>query len=407
MAGHIWVVSELYYPEETSTGFLLTKIAEGLAETFPVRALAAQPTYSRRGAKAPARETVNGVEIRRCFSTTFDKNKLALRLVNALTITISMFFHLMKHLRRGDQVLVVTNPPMLPFATALAARLKGVPFVLLVHDVYPEALVAMGMAKRGALMTRIGHFVNNRLYRAAARVAVLGRDMAELVRRKLRRDHAKVVLIPNWADLDLVSPAPKSDNAMLRELGLSDRLVVQYAGNMGRTHGLEWIADAAERLRDANVSFLFVGSGAKKAWLEAAAKERGLTNVIMAGNKPRSEQPVFLNACDVSIISFVHGMSGVSVPSRMYNVLAAGKPILAMADDDSELALVVREEEAGWVVAPGDVDGIEQLLRRLAANPAEAEERGRRGRAAVERLYSLRRVVDLYTDLFRGLRGNA
>ncbi|HYC49934.1 MAG TPA: hypothetical protein VEB19_02375, partial [Gemmatimonadaceae bacterium] len=145
MGRTLWIVSELYYPEETSTGRLLTQLAEGLAASlgpdWRVRAICSQPTYEARGTRAPARERRAGVEIFRCRGTTFRRDRLWRRLANVLTISGALVLRLLRGVHRGDVVLVVTNPPLLPFGVTAVCRLRGARCALIVHDVYPEVLV--------------------------------------------------------------------------------------------------------------------------------------------------------------------------------------------------------------------------------------------------------------------------
>ncbi len=400
MSGRVWVASELYYPEETSTGFLLTRIAEGLAERFDVRVICGQPTYAARGRQAPRRERRHGVDIERCWSTTLDKDRLPLRLLNAVSISLSMFVTALARFRRGDSVLVVTNPPFLPFAIAAAARARGARPALIVHDVYPEVLTAAGLASERSLLTRAAGALTRALYRGVDRIVVLGRDMHALTLAKVGDDAAKVVTIPNWADLHEVRPSPADGARMLSAHGLAGKFVVQYAGNMGRTHDLESLVEAARALAgDERFHFLLLGGGAKARVVTDGVARFGLRNVTLAGQRPRSEQQTFLNACDVAVITFMPGLAGVSVPSRMYNVMAAGKPIVAMADADSELARVVSENEVGWVVPPNDWRGLVAALREAAADPARVAAMGRRARAVVESRYSLAHAVESYRAL--------
>jgi colanic acid biosynthesis glycosyl transferase WcaI len=402
MESPVWVVSELYYPEESATGYLLTRIAEGLARQRQVRVLCGQPNYLSRGVRAPVREIRNGVDIRRCPSTTWNKDILLFRLSNLLTISLSIFWEGVRNFRQGDVVLVVTNPPSLPFITALACRFRGAKCLLLIHDVYPEALVAAGVVGPDALLTRLIGRITSMLYRSVERVIVLGRDMRDVVLKTKAVGDSHVVVIPNWADVDVIWPTPKKENSLLDELGLTDKFVLQYAGNMGRTHGLETLVESAARLaEDSTTHFLFVGSGAKKKWVEQESERRKLGNITVLPNKPREEQIEFLNACDAAIISFVPGMAGISVPSRMYNVLAAGKPILAVADESSELARVVLEEGVGWVVAPNIPGNIVAAIRAAKANRALAEEMGRRGRAVAIKKYSLEKAIDAYCGIIQ------
>ena len=245
--------------------------------------------------------------------------------------------------------------------------------------------------------------MTRKLYRAVERVIVLGRDMERLVMKKLGSGPSRIVVIPNWADADEITPSARDTNPLLEELGLGpDRFVIQYAGNMGRTHGIESLLEAAVLLKEeTEYHFLFIGSGAKKSWLEEQVTQHGLRNVTILPNRPRSDQEVFLNACDVAVISFLSGMAGVSVPSRMYNVMAAGKPIIAVCDDDSELALVVREEDIGWVIAPGDARATADAVRAARSDRQRLSEMGERARAAAVTKYPLSRAVESYSRLLR------
>ncbi len=399
----VWFVTELYHPETTSTGYFLTRLAEGLACEGPVSVLCAQPTYSAHGNHAPVRETRHGVDIRRCRSTTFHKDRLTGRLINLLTMSVTMFFAAVRDLRRNDVVIVVTNPPTLPFVILLAARLRAAHFVLLVHDVYPDVLYAVGTLKPHSIIARVAEGIARQPYRAAARVVVLGRDMKALAERKLNGQGEKIVVIPNWADVDDVVPMARDSNVLLHTLGLASKWVVQFSGNMGRTHGVEVVIEAARQLRTSSpdVHFLMCGSGARFADLQREAN-RANSNMTVLSTKPRAELNLLLNACDVSVICFRPGMAGVSVPSRMYNVLAAGKPIIAVADDHSELAQVVKDEDVGWVVPPERADRLANTIANARTDAEGTAARGARARRAAQH-YTLPHAIAKYLTLVQSL----
>lgn len=401
--GSVWVVSELFHPERTSTGHFLSCIATGLARSFPVRVLCAQPTYSARGRRVPRNERLGGAEIVRCRSTTFPKDVLPLRLMNLITISLSMLFEACRGFRPGDRVLVVTNPPTLPFVIRWACRLRGARFVLLIHDVYPEALEAAGLFRPRGLAARVLSRLTAGLYRSAEKIVVLGRDMRDLVAKKVPEVANRLVLIPNWADVEEVDAQPRVENRLLVQLGLVDRFVVQYAGNMGRTHDLELLLEAAERLRAEPVSFLICGWGAKRAWLRRQVDERHLGNVTVIDPRPREDLGELLGACDAAVLAFVPQMAGVSVSSRLYNMLAAGRPIIAAVEATSEVARVVFEEGAGLVVRPGDTGAFVAAIRTLVAEPARRKEMGEKGRRAAETRYTLDAALESYARVFRDL----
>ena len=407
--GRVFVISELYAPEDTSTGYFLTRIAEGLATEFEVHVFCGQPTYAARGVRAPVRERLNGVDVRRCRATTFNKDVLPLRLVNLITISVSMFWRALHDVRHGDIVLVVTNPPSLPFLAAVACKLRGGRSVLIVHDLYPEVLTAAGMIRPGSWLERFGLRLNKWLYRTMDRIVVLGRDMAERAAPRLpleARNH--IVLIPHWGDVDEIHPAPTSSNALISRLNLDGMFVVQFAGNMGRTHDLETVVDAAARLReDAGITFLLIGSGGKSAYVRRAVDAQGLSNVRLLGYQPRADLPMMLTACDVAMVPLVRGLAGISVPSRFYNILAAGRPVIVMADAHAEPAMIVREEDIGWVVSPGDTDGLLSAIQDARRHPEETLAKGRRARAVAETKYLYAQTMTAYHAMVRDLGGSS
>jgi colanic acid biosynthesis glycosyl transferase WcaI len=388
MQKRIWILSELYYPEESATGYYLTRVAEGLAGAYDVHVLSAQPTYLARGTKAPTTEMHNGVNIRRCAGTTLNKDVLVFRLMNLVTISLSILCRALFAVRKDDAVLAVTNPPTLPFVGALVCWLRGARFVLRIEDLYPDALVAAGVASPGSLTTRVYDRLQRRLCGFASGIVVLGRDTKEILTGRYPQVAQKVTLIPNWADVVDVVPRPRSENALLTRLGLSAKFVVQYSGNMGRTHDIESLVACAESLRDdPRVHFLMIGWGAKEDWLRTTCAHRRLDNITVLPPLPRREIPVSLNGADLAVIPMVPGMLGISVPSRLYNIMAAGKPVVVAADDASEIARVVREEGIGWVVPPRSPALLVEAIREAACSPGRLEEMGARARKAAETKY--------------------
>ena len=393
----LWVVTELYYPEETSTGYYLTRIAEGLADDFDVKVLCGQPTYSARGIVAPKHEFHNTVEIFRASGTTLDKNVIVFRLLNMMTLGLSVFFKALGNFRQGDKVLVVTTPPSMPFVVAVAALTKGSSYMLLIHDNYPEILIAVGKSKRDSLLAKTISFFNRWLYKYAAKIIVVGRDMHELLKRKTEGLDVPIFTVQNWAELESVVPSPRSDNELLKELGLEDKFVFLYAGNLGHPNDLESIVECANILRDRqDLHFIFLGAGVKKKWLESRVAQLSLENITILGPRPRSDQSLFLNACDVALVSLVKDMVGVSMPSRTYNILAAGRPILALTEEDSELALVVHEERVGWVVPPDDTESLTETVLAILNDRTPLAGMAEAARNAALTKYSLDAALEKY-----------
>lgn len=398
----LWLITELYYPEMTSTGYYLTRIGEGLADEFEVRVICGQPNYSARGTIAPKHEEHNGVEIFRAAGTRLNRAYIPLRLMNMLTLGLSVFVKSLSNFRRGDKVLVVTTPPSMPFIVALASLIRGAGYVLLIHDNYPEMLVAVGKATESSLLTRTLNFFNRWLYKHAARIIVVGRDMKKLAERKTEGLETSIATIPNWAELESVSPAPRDSSPLLGELGVTDKLVLMYAGNLGFPNDLESIADCA-RMIDGKlpVHFIFIGEGVKRKWLEHTVKALALTNVSILDPRPRSEQMSFINSCDVGIVPLTSKMWGVSMPSRTYNLLAAGKPILALTERDSEIDLVVKENNIGWSVPPNSPEKMKAAIEDILNRRGELREMGSRARAAAENRWNFETALEGYRKELR------
>ncbi len=385
----------------------MTGIAEGLAGSREVCVICGQPQYAERGTVAPKRERRNGVSILRRGSASLRGSGVFSRLVNNVTISVAMTYSLLKMGRRGDVAVTLTNPPMLPLMVYLACWIRGVRMVLIVHDVYPDAMVAAGLIKQGSLTRRMLSLLNSFVLNRADKIVAIGRDMERLIAGRLkRRNLDRLQLIPNWADLDLVDACGRDDAKLLKELGLDRKFVVQYAGNMGRTHDIDCLLRCAKSMRgNSYIHFLVVSSGSGVARFKTMLDEMGLDNVTVMDRCARDRLSDLLNSCDVALIPLKDGMKGVSVPSRIYNILAAGKPILAVASSGSELDLMIEEGNLGWVVHRNDPE-----LLRLAVMAAY-DKRGEfasfrsRAREWVAQRYSYERAIDAYQELFDGLQG--
>lgn len=393
----LWVLTEVYYPEEISTGYYLTSIAEGIAADRDVKVITGQPKHMSRGMRASKREVRNGVEIFRVWGTTLDKNVMAFRLTNMLTIGLSVFFHSIKHFKKGDRILVCTAPPSLPVTTTLATLLKGAGLTLLVQDSYPEILIAVGSAKPDSFFVNLVNHINRWVYKYATNIIVMGRDMNELFQKKAAGLDVPIVTIPNWADLETIRPTPRAENPLLKELGIEDKFVFMYAGNIGHPTDVETIIGAAELLlADDRFHFVFIGAGAKKKWLDEIVAAKKLANVTILDYRPRSEQNVFLNACDVGLVALIKGMWGTAMPSRTYNIMAAGKPILALTDKGSELARVIDEDSIGVHLEPGNPKALKEAILAMFQSRDELDKMGQRAREAALAKYSTEIAVAAY-----------
>ena len=394
----VWLISEAFYPEESGGAHYMTKLAEGLSKVFAVHVICGYPQTINNSLQK--RMNMDGVTIERCYGTAFDKTNIFLRLVNVLTISISMFVKALFNIGRRDTVIVLTAPPALPFVVSAARFLRRFKLILRIDDVYPEAMIAAGLIGKENRITRIMHWLTSLLYGHVDRIIVLGRDMKQLAENKIKNNFDKITIINNWADLDIVAPKPRSESVLLAELGLMDKFVVVCAGNMGLAQDIENMFMAAELLKEKdNIHFLFIGSGVKRKWMENEVCNKKLRNITILDQRPRLDQRNFLNACDIAMISLKNGMKGAGVPSRMYNIMAVGKPIIAISEFDSELSLVVEEEDIGWVVSPGNSDQLAKAIIDAHSKRNELIEVGRRAHIVANSKYSPKVQMSKYHQM--------
>ncbi len=409
MTKRVWILTETYYPEEVSTSYFVTGVAEELARQFEVCVITSQPTYARRGERHPKLEFRNGVRIERCAGTTWDKNFLPTRIANALTLSISIMGRSLSGFGRGDVVLTWTNPPFLPWVVLAACRAKRARCLVRVDDVYPDAAVAAGLLRAGGISARAMELAGNIVYTRVDGIILMGRCMWDLIRRKVGPRMAPTILIPSWADVDNIAPGLSSENSLRAELRLQEKFVIVLAGNLGRVQGLEIVVEAAKLLlQDTTIHFLIVGAGAKELWLKEQVQRLGLTNVTVTGRKPPSQQNIFLTAGDVALITLAKGMVGVGVPSRLYNCMAAGVPIIVATGQHSEPSLVVQEENIGWTIEPEDGPALAEAIRDAKQSRIRLRQMGERARLAAETRYGYKQVVQAYTEavgkVFSGTR---
>lgn len=395
----IVVVSEIYYPEEVSTGFILTRIAEGLALEHEVSVVTGPPDYS--GEKSvPKYEIRNNVKINRIKVKTLNKNNLFLRLLRSIILSLKLTLKTISLAKKGDSIFIVTNPAPLLLIMSLVSKIKRTKLIILVHDVFPENLNAANILKKETFFFKILLKIFNKVYRSADHIVVIGRDMDKIIRSKINNASLPTTLITNWADIDDICPEARFENKLLKELRLENNFVVQFAGNLGRVQGIDQMVEAAEILKNSNFHMLFIGDGARKKWIVEQKEKRNLKNITTLPFLPRKEQKNFLNACDICLVSLAPGMTGLGVPSKTYNVLAAGKPIVAIVDRESEIGMLVSEHKLGWVVEPGDSKALSEAIVE-AMNSQELVDMGKKARVLAESDYSLENIISKYNNLFR------
>jgi colanic acid biosynthesis glycosyl transferase WcaI len=392
-----------YWPDTTATGQLLTELAEDLVSVhgMQVTVVTGYPLIER-GHDLPASEHRNGVRIVRARGTTFSPRSFGGRAANYVTYFLSALWIAVR-LPRQDVTVALTDPPIIGLA-ALAARPRH-GMVFFCQDIFPEVA---GLLEdfRSPLINMLLDRLNRYMLRRAARVVALGDTMASRLIHGKNADPARMTVIHNWADSAAIVPSPK-DNAFARAHGLHDRFVVLHAGNIGLSQNLEMVIDAAAALQQRrDILVLFIGDGNRRPALEQAAAARGLDNVRFLPFQPRAEMRWSYAAADVCLVSLKPGLAGYIVPSKVYPILAAGRPYVAAVEPLSEVAAITERHRCGVVVAAGDAAALAAAVVRLADNPQEREAMGGRARMAAE-LFGRDRQVAAHAQVLEEVAGQA
>jgi len=387
-----------YWPDFGATGQLLTELAEDLVahHDCDVTVVTGYPLRGRE--RLAAREVRRGVEIVRAAGTTLDPRRFAGRATNYMTYFGSACAAGLR-MAKPDVVVALTDPPIVGLAALLAARRHGAPFVFLCQDIFPEVAVLLeDFHSRG--VNKGLELVNRFLVRRADAIIALGDTMKRRLVEGKGADPERVAVIHNWADCAALAPGPK-DNAFARAHGLHDRFVVMHAGNIGLSQNLDVLLEAAERLRAHDgIRFVFVGDGSRRVALEGRARERGLRNVLFLPYQPREEMAISYAAADLFLVSLKPGLAGYIVPSKLYSILAAGRPYVAAVEDACEVADITDRHACGFIVRPGDADALAARIVDVYRNAPLAAELGRRARDAAL-AFDRRRQTAAYAALLR------
>ena len=391
------IATQFYPPDASTTAVYLGKIAEGLAAENKVIVVSATPNSSACGTNPANNPAV--IEVR---SWNPKKSALIKRGIAVCALAVRMFFSIVKRTRSKDIVFCVTTPFTLPYAVVLAAKLRRATTMLLIYDLYPEALEAAGFVRSTSVAARLLRFANALLFRHLDTIVVIGRDVPPLLARYPGVAPGKIQFIPNWVLLPIAYREIDPRNRFRTQL--SSKFIVGLSGNLGFTHAPATVFEAAKLLKfEKDIHFILSGWGV--GWKELndlVALER-LDNITMLNPVPHQELVEFLSAADVWVIPYRRNIAGVSIPSRLYNLLAVGRPVIVAAELHSEAAIELSEEAIGWVVPPEDPLQLARTIREAATDRWSTNQKGVRA-AVVAQKYSEEATLMRYREVVSALK---
>lgn len=391
---NLLIYAHYYYPDVASTGQILTELAEGLKDSFHITVICTVPSYTGKISRYYKQhkyyhENRNGVNVLRIRVPEFRKSFAPSRIYNIAAYFLSAIAATFR-VENQDYVFTISQPPILGGMLGLIGKkIKHAKFIYNIQDFNPEQVMAVSFTKNKFILNMM-MFLDKYSCKKADKVIVVGRDMIETLSNRFSGKEAalmpKTGYINNWINEKEIIPLPREDahvQAFKKKLGIEDKFVIMYSGNIGLYYDLPNIMRSIAKFKEEKeVAFLFVGEGSVLEQLENYKTKKQLDNVYFAPYQDKKNLVYSLNAGDVHFVVNAKGIKGVSVPSKLYGVMAAAKPVLGILEKASEARLIIEEAGCGISVAPGDYGEIEALIQWFIdrKNDEVLAEMGQKGR---------------------------
>ena len=394
---NLWLITELFPPEETSTSYIFGEIANVLADKYQVNVICGPEIYDYN----KKRDTNNpfifneGIRVLRVKGITENKNNTFSRVKKFLLMSNRLYKIAKQNIKEGDKVLMATNPFPLIIPMGRLRRNRNFELNVLVHDVFPEPLEFR--MKLPSFVYSVLYRMFGKAYASADLLISLGRDMTELLRSKTAayNPSLRIEQIENWGDVESIKRQDRSPSIP------ADKLVIQYAGNIGEAQGVQEFINHVNAIRNNHLLFSIWGTGSEENKIKDYVDKNNL-NEYVEFNGPyfRSQQSNVLNRCDMALVSLRNKILGIGVPSKTYNILAAGKPILFVGPLKSEIAQMIQENDIGYCFDEFDYDGIEQFISSLSSdNIMDFQTKGIKARKLAEKKYSKEIILNRFKEL--------
>lgn len=289
---------------------------------------------------------------------SYDKSSSLKRILTWLVSAIQMWLKIgVSH--KGSFVLFVSNPPL---ATLLPLLLRNT-FSLLIWDIYPDVLVNQHVVSDGNFITKWWRRSNKKVYNRATQVFTISEGMKNCLSAYV--DEKKINVVPLWPDNTNLHYIEKENNQFIKDNHLDEKFIVMYSGNLGNTHRMDVLVDVAKKFNEGDVVFILIGEGGKKKMIEQRVKDEGVNNVLLLPYQPYEFLSHSLSAADIAVVTLDTESSAMSVPSKTFNMMMLGKPLVCIASIESELGNIVRKYQVGEMFLPEDVEGITNFVFKL------------------------------------------
>jgi len=385
------IYAHYYIPDVASTGQILKELAEGMLSTFDITIISVVPSYTGKIApqyktKMFYKEEINGVKVIRVRVPEFSKNNKISRIKNIIAYFFGSIFATFMT-GKIDYVYSISQPPILGGLIGVWGKwMKQAKYIYNIQDFNPEQIMAVGYSKNKLILNTM-MWLDKFSCKSADKVIVVGRDMVETLKGRFKRGKTpNNVFINNWIDERDIYPLAVNNEKVIafkKKYGLENKFIIMYSGNLGLYYDLENLFPVIKKFKSRkDVVFAFVGEGSIRDELVLYKEKYNIENVTFIPYQNKSELIYSLNAGDVHWCINAKGIKGVSVPSKLYGIIAAGKPIIGVLEEGSEARMIIEETKCGYVTNPGNYSGVEGIIGRFLneKNTPKLTEMGDRGR---------------------------
>lgn len=383
-------INQYYWPDSAATAQMLTDLCQHLARHgHEVHVVASRGQYDAGSSKGltPAYERHESVHIHRVRATGFGKRGFIAQATDFLSFHLLCVPHALKA-RNYDAIITLTTPPLVGLLGVMGRLLGKAKHVNWVMDLHPDVEFELGVFSRKKLVPRLLDAVNKFELRRAHVCVALGDYMRQRLRDKNIPDE-RIEVLPVWGHDHVHEDIDAAHNPLRAELGLQGKFVVMYSGNAGMIHTFDEVCAAALKLRDdPRIVFLFIGGGRRIQEIKQFQQQHNLANVRVMGYFPRERLNHSLTLADAHLITLRPGLAGVSIPCKLYGIMAARRPALFVGPDACETADAIRAADCGRVIPNGDADKLVATLQELAANPEIGQQLGANARRPFEQSYN-------------------
>ena len=399
----ILIINQFFYPDIAATAQLMTDLTEDLAaKNADITVLTSNSNYLGGKIDLSKNGHFLAAKIIRVNCLSFGRKHVVGRVLDYLSFLVMILGRAL-FLPRYDIVLALTTPPLVAGVGLVLKIVKKSKFVCLVEDLYPDTAIALGVLGEKSIIVTATEKISRFIYRCAdCVVAISGNMKRKLIDKGI--DENKITVIDNWADRRLIYPISKKKNWFIEMHRMNDKFVVQYSGNMGLGHDFDTFLNGLARLQAFDdIRFLFVGDGPRKEDIMTFKKSHSLNNLTCIPYQDRKDLAFSIGAGDVSLISLRKSLDGCIVPSKLYGIMAAARPIIFVGSSESDIARIILRARCGFQVEEGDVDAFVKKVLDLYHNPELAIDLGKKGHAYFLEHFERKRSTDMYQHLFENV----